>query len=235
MRPDPSHPGGAAPGPPPPGRPHRLALALYGCLAVATFALAGCAHPRTGPAAAPTVVSQTAVSQTAGTPAGSARSTAPRPRSTLTPGTTRYPTGQGPPLPALRGTTLDGATAGSDDLRGHVAVINVWGSWCVPCREESSVLAAAAQRYGSRVRFLGIDVVDDDAAARAFLARVGIDYPNIRDPDGALLARLGEFVPATAVPSTLVVDPRGRIAVRIIGAATAESLRQAVTATLAAG
>ena len=122
-------------------------------------------------------------------------------------------------LPAVTGALLQGGHYDSRDLRGKVVVYNVWGSWCAPCREEAPALRKVANETRPRgVRFVGIDVRDNDAAALAFERRYRIPYPSIRTADSreALLA-FGSTLPPSAVPSTLVVDRQGRLAARVIG------------------
>lgn len=135
--------------------------------------------------------------------------------------------------PAERGEPVDaaGRTLAGDDLslaqlRGGVAVVNVWGSWCGPCRVEAPVLAAAAREHAPwGVRFLGINTRDNAPAARAFEDRYGITYPSLADEDGALLLAFRGTVPPQAVPSTLVLDPQGRVAARVVGEIREATLR----------
>ena len=80
-----------------------------------------------------------------------------------------YPAGHRPLVPEFSGTTLTGSKLSFSDYRGKVVVLNFWGSWCVPCREEASTLAAVASKYQpSGVSFLGVDVRDTTASALAF-------------------------------------------------------------------
>lgn len=130
--------------------------------------------------------------------------------------------------PALAGDDLDGNPVSLTGFRGEVVVLNVWGSWCAPCRAEADDLEQLSrQTRGEGVRFLGINTRDRDrAAARSFVRAHGLSFPSLHDPAGELLLR---FPPAAlnpqAIPSTLVIDRRGRIAVAIGGAVTAEQLR----------
>ena len=118
----------------------------------------------------------------------------------------------------LSGTTLTDDPLDVGDLRGHVVVINVWGSWCVPCREEAPVLARLSLEYADDgVRFVGVNVKDNRAAALAFEDKYGIPYASIEDRDGQALLALSQHVPAQAVPVTLVLDTEGRVAARVIG------------------
>ncbi|MFK0252642.1 TlpA family protein disulfide reductase [Streptomyces sp. NPDC090445] len=130
--------------------------------------------------------------------------------------------------PALAGEDLDGNRVGLAELRGNVVVLNVWGSWCGPCRAEADDLEQLSrQTRADGVRFLGINTRDRDrAAARSFVRAHDVTFPSLHDPEGELLLR---FPPALlnpqAVPSTLVIDRRGRIAAGIGGAVTDEQLR----------
>ena len=119
------------------------------------------------------------------------------------------------PMPALAGSTLDGSSLDLADLAGSVVVLNNWASWCAPCREEMPYLVDLAANDPS-VRVVGLNVQDEPAAAEAFVRELGIDFPSIVDPDGALLRTI-PGVPPAALPSTVIVDPQGRIAGRIIG------------------
>ncbi len=130
--------------------------------------------------------------------------------------------------PALAGDDLDGRPAGLAGLRGHVVVLNVWGSWCGPCRAEAEDLARLSREIpAEEVRFLGINTRDPDrAAARSFVREHGLRFPSLHDPAGELLLRFPpELLNPQAVPSTLVIDRRGRVAVAIGGAVTDEQLR----------
>ncbi|MSY17083.1 MAG: redoxin domain-containing protein [Actinobacteria bacterium] len=102
-------------------------------------------------------------------------------------------------------------------LAGSVVVLNSWASWCAPCIEETPELIAASLRTASSdVVFVGLNVKDEPTKARKFVEQLQIPYDSIMDPEGALLATLPE-VPPGALPSTLVIDRTGRVAVRIIG------------------
>ncbi|MGW8781384.1 TlpA disulfide reductase family protein [Streptomyces sp. NPDC055796] len=136
--------------------------------------------------------------------------------------------GSRPDAPVLAGDDLDGRAVSLAGLRGHVVVLNVWGSWCGPCRTEADGLERLSRRTrDDGVRFLGINTRDrDPAAARSFVRAHGLSFPSLPDPTGELLLR---FPPALlnpqAVPATLVIDRRGRIAASIGGAVTEEQLR----------
>ena len=128
--------------------------------------------------------------------------------------------------PSISGTTLDGDSLSLADLRGHIVVINVWGSWCGPCAKEAPVFAqVSADTRAAGVRFLGIDTRDQVTAAKAFEDTYRIRYPSLSDPAGETLLRFNGIVPIAAVPSTVFVDPDGRIAGRVIGPIDESTLR----------
>lgn len=125
--------------------------------------------------------------------------------------------------PELAGEGLDGGRISTADHRGKVVVLNVWGSWCAPCRAEAPALVEVA-RLRKEVQFIGLNTRDlDPAPARAFVRSFEVPYPNIYDPDGALLLGFGQL-PPKAIPSTLVLDAEGRVAARILGETTAATL-----------
>jgi thiol-disulfide isomerase/thioredoxin len=147
----------------------------------------------------------------------------------------QVPTTQRRELPPITGELLDGDAYDSREDLGKVVVYNVWGSWCVPCREEAPILRRVwNETRDAGVQFVGINVKDNNAAARAFERRYKITYPSITTADSrdALLA-FGPELPASAVPSTMIVDQKGRIAARIIGATTYGTLSALVEETLA--
>lgn len=134
----------------------------------------------------------------------------------------------------LSGTSLTDTTLDVADYRGRVVVLNVWGSWCVPCREEAPTLARLSKEYAAQgVQFLGIDIKDNRASALAFQTRYGIGYPSIEDTDGRALLSLTNYVPAQAVPVTLVLDAEGRVASRVVGVVREATLRALLDSTLA--
>ncbi|WP_165807149.1 TlpA family protein disulfide reductase [Nocardioides currus] len=118
----------------------------------------------------------------------------------------------------FEGRLLDGSDFSSADLHGRVAVYNVWGSWCGPCRAEAPALVRTARRFKDEVSFVGINVRDGLDSARAFERAYDVPYPSLRasDSDDALLA-FGGAVATAAVPTTVVVDDQGRVAARVVG------------------
>ena len=141
-------------------------------------------------------------------------------------GTSAYfKTGSRPAAPAVSGTTLAGSRLSLSAYRGQVVVINFWGSWCAPCRSEAPTLTVLAQQYRAKgVRFVGIDIRDSPASAGAFVQNFGISYPSLNDPADEIALAFRGTVPPAAIPSTLVIDRGGRIAGRVIGAASYASL-----------
>lgn len=135
----------------------------------------------------------------------------------------------------LRGTTLEGAPVDVAAFRGSAVVLNVWGSWCPPCRKEAPELEKAAKRLASQgVTFLGINTNDPDPAqAKAFQKTFGISYPSLADSSGQALLALRGAVAPNAVPTTLVLDRQGRIAARISSATTSTTLADLVSDVLA--
>lgn len=105
-----------------------------------------------------------------------------------------------------------GRTIGLDDFAGQVVVLNVWGAWCGPCREEAPGLQQVYElTRDSGVTLLGIDVRDDRAAAADFVRDRGLTYPSIFDNPGRSLLALRGF-PRNTVPSTIVLDREHRVA-----------------------
>ncbi|MFL5898830.1 MAG: TlpA family protein disulfide reductase [Solirubrobacterales bacterium] len=93
-------------------------------------------------------------------------------------------------------------------LHGYPVVVNVWASWCGPCRVEFPVLQKLSARYGKRVAFLGINSEDSDDAAATFLREEPVPYPSYTDPDKRLSESLGVHL---GFPDTAFYDERGRL------------------------
>ena len=128
--------------------------------------------------------------------------------------------------PEVVGTTLDGTPFRLSDHLGDVVVLNVWASWCAPCRAEAPVLRAAAEDLAPKgVTFVGLDTRDSDVSARAFVDKQGITYPNVVDPDGRIQLLFADSLPPQAIPSTLVIDREGRVAARALGRVSESSIR----------
>lgn len=117
----------------------------------------------------------------------------------------------------LSGELLDGSRYDPAAYAGHVTVINAWGSWCTPCQKELPVLRRlASATYPAPVRFLGLDVADRQSSAQAMVKQYALPYPSLFDPDKTAYVALAPSL-AENVPSTVVVDARGRIAAIVIG------------------
>lgn len=119
----------------------------------------------------------------------------------------------------VAGATLDGDDVSLADYAGKVVVVNVWGSWCGPCRKEAPMLAKASRDLAKDdVVFLGINTRDQSqAAAQAFVRRFDIPYPSLYDPDGRTILSFRDSLAMSSIPSTVVVDAEGRAAGRVLG------------------
>jgi len=120
--------------------------------------------------------------------------------------------------PDIAGESLDGEPLALADFAGSVVVLNVWGSWCAPCRSEAPALVAAAETLApDDVQFLGINVREpgQQSNARAFVRSYEIPYPSIYDPDSSTL--LGIEPRPAAIPSTIVIDRDGQVAALVLG------------------
>ncbi|WP_112248176.1 TlpA family protein disulfide reductase [Kribbella monticola] len=128
--------------------------------------------------------------------------------------------------PDFKGTTLDGKEWDFADQAGKVVVLNVWGSWCPPCRKEAPDLSAASRELGPSVQFIGLNTRDlDKAPPLKFVQEFGVPFPSIYDPNGKQLLRFrGQKISASSIPSTLVIDKQGRVAARVLGAVTKDTL-----------
>ena len=141
------------------------------------------------------------------------------------PGLDLYPAAKRAAAPTLEGTTLDGKPFALSQLRGDIVVINVWGSWCAPCRAETPDLVRVANEDADQgVAFVGINTRDNPDAAKAFVRANKVPYPSVVDNDGEVLLALRDTIPTTAVPTSVVIDRQGRVAARIIGPVTYTTL-----------
>ncbi|TCP53114.1 thiol-disulfide isomerase/thioredoxin [Tamaricihabitans halophyticus] len=125
-----------------------------------------------------------------------------------------YPESERQDLPPLTGDSLfdEGTEISTDDFAGQVLLINVWGTWCGPCRSEVPELESLYRKTkDDGVTVLGIDVRDDRGAAQDFLRDRGVTYPSIFDNAGRSLLPLKGY-PRNAVPSTILLDRQHRVA-----------------------
>jgi thiol-disulfide isomerase/thioredoxin len=122
------------------------------------------------------------------------------------------------PAPDLTGTTLDGQSFALADHLGDVVVLNVWASWCAPCRAEAEDMQKVSSELADKgVQFVGLNTRDSQAAADAFVDRFGLTYPSVVDTDGSRQLLFRDTLPPAAIPSTIVIDRQGRVAGRAIG------------------
>ena len=106
--------------------------------------------------------------------------------------------------------SFEGQSYQISELKGKVVLVNFWASWCIPCENEAAFLEKAWKYYQPRgdVLFLGVDYTDTEKAARAYLDRFGITYPN--GPD--LETRISDMYRMTGVPETFIIDQNGLLA-----------------------
>ncbi|WP_344439454.1 TlpA disulfide reductase family protein [Kitasatospora nipponensis] len=193
------------------GKP-RLRLAAVLCAAAAALTLTGCSSTGSGSGDAQ-----------AGFVAG-------------TGGLDTVPVAQRKAAPAIGGNDLAGKPTALADYPGKIVVINVWGSWCSPCRDEAKNLEQAYDKYKDQgVQFLGINTRDLSVTnAQRFEQVNSIGYPSIFDPDGTQILKFpkGSLNPQT-IPTTLVIDRRGRLAARAMKPLTSEDVDALIAPVLA--
>ena len=141
------------------------------------------------------------------------------------------------PAPDWTLTLFDGyqgefgsSTVTLSDLRGKGVVVNFWASWCKPCEEEAAELEDAWQRYRDRgIVFVGIDYLDQEPAARRYLEKFGVTYPN--GPD--LASKISKRYAIRGVPETFFIDPEGNLAgCRVKGSLRASELEARIQTIL---
>jgi thiol-disulfide isomerase/thioredoxin len=115
-----------------------------------------------------------------------------------------------------------------EQLDGTPVVVNFWGSWCGPCRTEAPHLATAHERFGDRVQFLGVDILDARESARAFMREFGWTYPSVYDPPGAIRDGLGLL----GQPVTLFYNRNGVLVDRWVGPLPADELTRRLVSLL---
>lgn len=138
--------------------------------------------------------------------------------------------------PDLSGKTIDGEQLDLSAYKGKIIVLNVWGSWCAPCRAEAPNLAKVSKDLADEgVQFVGINTRDTSTRpAVAFEEQYKVEYPSLYDPTGKLLLRFekGSLNPQL-IPSTLVIDREGKLAARTQQALSEEKLRKMLQPILA--
>jgi cytochrome c biogenesis protein CcmG/thiol:disulfide interchange protein DsbE len=115
----------------------------------------------------------------------------------------------GEKVPGFSLTTFDGQKIDTADLSGKVIVVNFWASWCKPCEQEAYELEETYQSYkaGGQVVFLGVDYVDTEPEALAFINKFGLTYFN--GPD--LGTKISQMFRIQGVPETYIIDPAGKL------------------------
>ncbi len=140
----------------------------------------------------------------------------------------RYSVGKRPAAPQVSGSLLDGKKFDLAKYRGKVVVFNFWGEWCAPCRAEAHNLEQVyTATKDSGVRFIGVNVRDSRDRAKAFEHSYGITYPSIFDPDGRVALTFRK-TPPNSIPSTIVIDRKGRVAAVFRKALLTEDLQPVV-------
>ena len=149
-----------------------------------------------------------------------------------TDGVSRVAKGERKPVGLIKGETLQGNPLDIVDFKGKVVVINVWGSWCPPCRAEAPYLNKVAKEMKPKgVQFIGINTRDNDRSLPiAFEEDFDISYPSLYDPEGRII--LSGFPKGTVnlqgLPATVVVDRNGKISPRQFGGVDDSRLRKMI-------
>ena len=139
------------------------------------------------------------------------------------------PVGQRVTAPDFTLPTLEGGKFTLNAQLGKVVAMNVWASWCAPCRKEAPDLEAVWKQSDKRkVAFVGLNTRDSQNSAQGFISNYAITYPQAVDTDGQVQLLFRNTLPAQAIPSTLIVDAQGRVAARILGTATEATLRNVI-------
>ena len=140
-----------------------------------------------------------------------------------------YELGQRPAAPPLMGETLDGGHLDVTDLHGQVVVVNVWASWCPPCRQETADFEAVYQATRDQgVAFVGINTEDTRDKAVSFIEG-RVSYPSIFDPASAYALGFTDPPAPIGLPMTMVIDRSGHLATAIYRAVGPAELRDIVT------
>jgi cytochrome c biogenesis protein CcmG/thiol:disulfide interchange protein DsbE len=125
------------------------------------------------------------------------------------------------------GTALADRRLSLGELRGVPVVLNLWASWCTPCREEGPRLEHGWRTLGPRgVLFLGLDIQDVRGDGQAFMRKQGATYPSVREPGREVANSYG----ATGIPETYFIDRRGRVVAHVIGVVSDRQLAQGAVA-----
>jgi cytochrome c biogenesis protein CcmG/thiol:disulfide interchange protein DsbE len=117
------------------------------------------------------------------------------------------PTSAGQPAPVLTGVDVQGHPIDLAELTGKFVLVDFWASWCEPCQEAMPALDRLAADFGDQLVVIGVSVDDDPEHARAFVERLGVEFPIVHDEDHSIAAR---WAPPK-MPTTFVIDPDGVI------------------------
>lgn len=132
------------------------------------------------------------------------------------------------PLPRLEG----GGSGSLAEYKGRWVLVNIWASWCIPCKQEAPELERfQREQGGARFTVLGIDSRDLTSDGREFVRRYGLSYPQLRDGDGGAAHDFG----TTGVPENFLIDPAGKVQLLVRGPVDGEYLRDAVAPMLSNG
>lgn len=143
------------------------------------------------------------------------------------------PTGEqlpGVELPSLSAPDDPDAALALDELRGP-AVVNLWATWCAPCRRELPDFQAVHDELGDDVAFVGVNIGDDAADAAAYLDEIDVTFDQYLDPDGELTTELG----TASLPVTLVVDETGTVTTEHLGPMSRAELLAAIGGVTTSG
>jgi cytochrome c biogenesis protein CcmG, thiol:disulfide interchange protein DsbE len=132
----------------------------------------------------------------------------------------------GKPAPKLPTTVHNPPKVTLADLRGGPALINFWASWCDPCRKEAPELASLSRSLPKGAQLVGVDYTDQEDSAREFIHEYGWTFPVLSDPNGVYGARFS----FSGLPTTVAIDPQGRIVETLRGPQTESDFREALDA-----
>ncbi len=131
----------------------------------------------------------------------------------------------GYPSPDFRLASLDGGEIGPGDYTGDVVIVELWATWCGPCRLQARFLEELHQELDSKgVRFLAVSIGEDEATVREYVERRPFPYPVLLDPEDTL----GQRYQVLGLPTVMIIDRRGAISFLETGVSDTARLRQAL-------